>query len=57
MGKIVRVAGFSAKGRRHLVDRTEFIGSNGKVNYTGLVKKIDQMGKRLITETRLLEKI
>lgn len=57
MEKNIRVAGFSAKGRRPLINREDVTEADGKVNYLNLARKIDELGNRLIKEARLLERI
>jgi len=51
------MAGFTANGRKNLIDRAEVIGKNGEIDYTKLVRKVDELGEHLFKEARLLEKI
>ena len=53
----VPMAGFPVSGRQKLINRAEVVGTNGKIDYNKLMRKVDELGERLYKEGRLLEKI
>ena len=47
-------AGFKVGERRKMIDRREFTNLDGEVNYVALMNKFDEVGERLLEESRLL---
>lgn len=58
MKKIEKIpmAGFTDPGRQGLINQEEVI-VNGEIDYSILVRKVDELGERLFKESRLLERI
>jgi hypothetical protein len=49
-------AGFKVGERRKMIDRREFTNLDGEVNYVALMNKFDEVGERLLEESRLLRR-
>lgn len=55
--KKIPMASFTAPGRQKLINRADVVGTNGEIDYTKLMRKVDELGERLFKEARLLERI
>lgn len=57
----MRVAGFSISDalseRQSLLNKSDFIDENGKVDYKRLVKELNKIGRKMSREIKLLERI
>ncbi len=53
----VRMAGFSMGGRQGLLNKSDFIDENGKVDYKRLVEELNKISRKMSRETKLLETI
>jgi len=55
-GMVQQFAGFKVGERRKMIDRKDFTNLDGEVNYVALMNKFDEVGEKLLEESRLLRR-
>jgi len=56
VGMVQQFAGFKVGERRKMIDRKDFTNLDGEVNYVALMNKFDEVGEKLLEESRLLRR-